>query len=284
MDQISTSASGQVALKAGVTFFGSFNGPEDLASYNGWAFSLYPYSTDLYGEGVGLWLDQVPDIKSVVIFTIPSDPAIAGATAVAQAKFEARGVKVVGTVEVTAGQLDMSAPAVKAIAMKPDGFYSAINAAEHARLTMELRKRGVSDGKRICAGVGADQTSLYEMGGAALEDTYIWNVVDMSNSTEKWQNYVKAYKADHNGALPYSAAILCQYNAVYAFATATGQLKLTGDPAKLADERTQLKDFLLNAKGIPGALGPFDYVNGGLSMPIYLFQVKGGAPTLVPHS
>jgi branched-chain amino acid transport system substrate-binding protein len=281
MDQISTGAAGQDAVKAGVPFFGSFNSPEDLAAYNGWGLSLYPYVTDLFGVGIDLWLDKNPDLKSVVIFTIPSDPAIAGATATAEAKFAERGVKVVGKVEVTPGQLDMSSPAVKAIGTKADGYYSAITAEEHARLTAELRKRGVSEGRRIAAGVGADSATLYEVGGDALEDTFVWNIVNMYSTDERWKKFVEAYKEDHDGALPYSPAILGQYNAVYAFKTAVEQLKLTGDPAKLADERLQIKNFLFNAKGIEGGQGPFDYVDGGVSMPAYLFQVKGGAPTLV---
>jgi branched-chain amino acid transport system substrate-binding protein len=280
MDQISTQAAGQTVLAAKVPFFASFNDAADLANYEGWGFSLYPFIPEATEAGVELWINENPDIKSVVIFTIPSDPALVGGTEVVEAKLKELGVTVVGKVDTKAGQMDMSAPAIKAISMKPDGYYSVLNYEEEARLTIELRKRGVEEGRRICCGFGADGAPFYDLGGAALEDTYIWDVQNVNYDSETWQALSEAYQADHDGALPYSMAITGQYNAVFAIKTAIEELGITGDPAKLEEERLQIKDFLVNATGIPGAQEPYDYIDGSFVAPVMLFQIHDAQPEL----
>ena len=280
MDQISTTAAGQVAVDAGIPFFGSFNDAADLASYGGWGISLYPFIPDMAEAGIKLWVEANPDIKSVVIFTVPSDPALIGGSAAAAETFKTLGITVLGAIDTTAGQMDMSAPAIKAISLKPDGYYSVLNSEEQARLTVELRKRGVTEGRRVCAGAGANGATFYEVGGQALNDTFIWDVADINNTSERWQNLVAAYTADHAGALPYSLAITGQYNAVWALKTAIEAIGATGDSGKIAEERTKIKEYLLNATGIPGAQGPFDYVEGSFSGPCLLFQIKDAKPVL----
>jgi branched-chain amino acid transport system substrate-binding protein len=281
MDQISTQAAGQTVLAAKVPFFASFNDAADLAQYEGWGFSLYPFIPEATQAGVELWIKENPDLKSVVIFTVPSDPALTGGTEAVTAALEELGISVLGPIDTKAGQMDMSAPAIKAISMDADGYYSVLNYEEQARLTIELRKRGVDEGRRICCGFGADGAPFYDLGGAALDDTYIWDVQDVNYDSETWQNLSEAYQADHDGALPYSMAITGQYNAVFAIKTAIEKLGIAGDPAKLADERQQIKDYLVNATGIPGAQEPFDYVDGAFVAPVMLFQIHGGQPEMV---
>jgi hypothetical protein len=63
---------------------------------------------------------------------------------------------------------------------------------------------------------------------------------------------------------------------VYVFKTAVESLGITGDPARLAEERRKIVDFLYNSPDLPGGgdTYKYHYANGEKIAPRVLFQVK----------
>jgi hypothetical protein len=185
-------------------------------------------------------------------------------------------------VEVTIGSLDFGPQAVKTIALKPDGLYSHLNVGEHPRFCKALYERGMKQGWRVCAGMGANGGAMYELGRGFLEDTYIWDFYDFGSTNARWQAYVDAYEADHDGQFPFSAAIHGQYEAVYAIKAAFEDLGITGDPDKRAEERIAIRDYLWNAQDIDDPQGQkWSYKNGQKIRTLLMFQIKNNELELV---
>ena len=133
----------------------------------------------------------------------------------------------------------------------------------------------------MACGPGADSATLYEAGKGYLEDTYIWDIYFVYNESPGWKVLSEAYQKEKNGALPYSPVIAANYDAVYAIATALEKTGATGDPAKLKEERTAIRDFMVNAQGLKGVQGDYNYVDGLLISPVYFMQIKDNVPKLL---
>ena len=51
-------------------------------------------------------------------------------------------------------------------------------------------------------------------------------------------------------------------------------LFITGDPAKLTEERKKISDFLFNSQELEGIQGKFKWVNGKKAAPYHFFQIR----------
>jgi branched-chain amino acid transport system substrate-binding protein len=57
---------------------------------------------------------------------------------------------------------------------------------------------------------------------------------------------------------------------------------VTGDPAKLAEERTAIRDALRVMSAYPALEGPISFgKNGDAFKPVYIIEMHGGAWTLI---
>lgn len=281
MDQTGAEASGDLAATEGVPFISSLPSPMVREQFAPWGVSYFPDIGDAYARGVAEWLRLNPDIKSVVLFYSPTFASHVEEIEYVEEELDRLGIEMLGKVEVTFGQVDLSPVATRALSLQPDGYYSVLNAMDQGNLARELYNLGVTDGRRIACGAGASGMSFYELGEGFLEDTYIWDFYRMDYEGTAWQDLVEAYRADHDGALPYSTAIPGHYEAIYAIQAAFETLEITGDPDKLAEERIMIRDFLWNATGLVGLQGDYDYTNGKKLMPIYVFQIQNNVPQLV---
>jgi ABC-type branched-subunit amino acid transport system substrate-binding protein len=273
MDQSGAVASGHLAVKYGVPFISSLSGKEGRKKFSPWGSSLYSDFSESAQLGIVAWLKANPGVKSVAIFYVPTEPAIVAAVKKQEEILEKLGIPVRKKIEVSMGQLDLGPQVVKALASKADGFYSHLNVNEHATLCKAFKERGFSKRGRICAGAGATSGALFDLGKGAIEGTFIWDTYDFTNTSPRWLDYVKAYKADHKGAFPYSMAIHGQYEAVYAVKAAIEQTKATGAKSNRKAERRKIRDFLLNAKDLPSPDGKsYSYVNGGKPAQVILYK------------
>ena len=89
-----------------------------------------------------------------------------------------------------------------------------------------------------------------------------------------------AYAQEYPGQVP-PATVLEFYDAVYLFKNAVETLGLTGDPAKLAQEREALVEYMYNTPEINGLQYPYKIVNGDKLAPVFLLQIKNNAWTMV---
>ena len=91
-----------------------------------------------------------------------------------------------------------------------------------------------------------------------------------------------AFQEEHDGQVPYGMAINGHYETVYAIKKAIESLGITGNPAKLEEERTALRDFLWNASNIEDPTGgSWSYENGKKVRKIHLYQIKNNETELV---
>jgi ABC-type branched-subunit amino acid transport system substrate-binding protein len=285
MDGNGAVAAGDLAVDEGVPFITSLQARELLDMFEPWGCSLYPDHATGSAAGTLEWLRLNPDIESIDIFYLSG---VFMADEIADAIEEACAtvcVTVIDKIPVEVGQIDFGSQATSALADNVDGYYSMANVAEHALICRELYQRGMTEGRRICAGSGANSPGLFDLGAEYVEDTYIWDMYDFTSTDPGWLAAVDAYKEDHDGGFPYSIAVWGQYEAVYAVKSAIESLDVTGDPEKREEERIMIRDFLWNSSGIPGCQGgTWGFTNGEKINPIYIYQIVNGEQILVSET
>lgn len=275
MDGPGTDAAGQVSSEAGVPILAAATTATVREKYAPYAISYMTDSEKGAAAAAVRWVKAEPDIKKVVIFYYPADNASASEYELGKQYLEAEGVEVVGAVEVTAGQLDLGPSVVKAMGYEPDGYLVNLRTEEFVRAVTELRNRGVTDGSRMMGGFSAIASNLFDLADGALEDVYIWNKIDPSYPSEKWNKFVEDYKADNDGQIPSGNTAANFYEAVMSVKEAIETLGVTGDPAKRQEERDAIANYLFNSKEYDFIQGAFQYVEGEKVAEPHFFQIKG---------
>ena len=89
----------------------------------------------------------------------------------------------------------------------------------------------------------------------------------------------KAAGIERTGVSQFDAAT---YDIVQFYAYAMRQAKVTGDPAKLAEERTAIRDALRAMSSYPALEGPISFgKNGDALKPVYVIEMHGGSWNLI---
>jgi branched-chain amino acid transport system substrate-binding protein len=197
------------------------------------------------------------------------------------AEFEAIGATQVGAIEISAGQLDMGTPAVKALSYNADGYVCLVRMEEFAKLGVELKNRGMAEGKRLYAPFAAFGSDLLNLAQGSLEGAYIWNKMDISSQDPKWLALVEAYRADHSGQDPVVPPVLGFYDAVNVLKVIFESEGITGDPAKLVEERQKIVDAFGNGATYDGLQFKWKWENGEMKSSAFLYQVEGAGYKLV---
>lgn len=281
MDGPGTDAAGQVAFESKVPFLAAATTEVVREKYAPYAISYMTDSEKGAANAAVKWVETNPDIKSVVIFYYPSDNASTSEYNLAKEYLEAAGVEVIGSVEVTTGQLDLGPSVVKAMGYNPDGYFVCLRVEEFARAVIELRNRGVDEGRRMMGTFSSIAANLFDLGGEALEDVYLWNKIDPNYDSPEWEAFVEAYKADNGGQAPSNNTAANYYEAMMSVAEAIEALELTGDPAKLQEERDALANYLFNSPVYNFIQGDFQQVDGERVSEPHFLQIKDGAFTSV---
>ena len=104
-----------------------------------------------------------------------------------------------------------------------------------------------------------------------------------SDKAKKFEaEFVKRAKAaglDRTAASQFDAAA---YDIVLFYAHAMKEGKVSGDPAKLADERTKVRDILRSMPPFPALEGPISFgKNGDALKPVYIIEMQDGKWNLI---
>jgi branched-chain amino acid transport system substrate-binding protein len=151
------------------------------------------------------------------------------------------------------------------------------------RLVQELRRQG-HKGILVAGSTIADPELGRQMGkagdGTTIPTTFY---ADLNNRTKAFQDeFAKRAKTaglDRTTAAQFDAAT---YDIVLFYAHAMKQAKVTGDPAKLAAERTAIKDELRKMKNFPALEGSISFgTNGDALKPVYVIQLQDGKWVLI---
>ena len=151
------------------------------------------------------------------------------------------------------------------------------------RLAQELRRQGVKG--RLVAGSTIGDSELAKRMGADGDGTVIPNTFysGVSDKAKKFEEEMikraKAIGVDRSGVSQFDAAT---YDIVQFYAYAIKQANVTGDPAKLATERTAIRDVLRAMKDHAALEGAISFgKNGDALKPVYITEMQGGQWKLI---
>jgi branched-chain amino acid transport system substrate-binding protein len=151
------------------------------------------------------------------------------------------------------------------------------------RLVQEMRRQGLKS--RLVAGSTIGDSELAKRMGADGNGTVIPSTfyAGVSANAKKFEDeMIKRSKAAgivRSAASQFEAAT---YDIVMFYAYAMKQAKVTGDAAKLAAERTGIRDALRAMKDYPALEGPISFgSNGDALKPVYVIEMENGGWRLV---
>lgn len=225
---------------------------------------------------VRLWKEKNPDIKDVVIFTDSEDDAKSDAVSLFQKELPGIGLNILDVVDIsgTRSLKHYEQCAIQALNKKAEGYISLLSAEDYANVLVQLRKRGVEDGRFITASFSAVSENLLDAAENSLDGTYIWDKFDVNYPGYDWQKLVKAYQASHNGNMPLNNTVPEIYDAVMALCQCYEELGLTGtetDPVSKA----KVCGWFNNSPVIHGIQGAFRWENGEKEADYHFFVFQG---------
>lgn len=187
------------------------------------------------------------------------------------------GVQVVRTISTNINSFDVSAQIAQVMQDKPDVVAMAANYDQAVTLFRELHRQ-TFPGRVIGSQLFADPNLAAQFGKDAdglIFASGFWR--HHNQSTEAFSNrFVETVtKMGLKKAGPHHVDAQA-YDTVYLLKAAMERAKVTGDPAKLAEERVAVRDAL---KGIrfSGVLGNDICFNGGdAELPGYIIEVRDG--------
>ena len=206
--------------------------------------------------------------KNVAVMYVNNDFGKGGRDAITKALADA-GVKVVADISTDSGQVDFSAPVLKAKAANADALFVYTNEEESARALRELRKQGYN--KPIVGETTLTGQKVIELAGDAANGAvaHVGLTVDAPNplmlkfKAKFYQDY--KYFSDHNG--------IKGYTGVYV-------LKAAIEKAGKLDRKAvaaALHGLQISAAKQPGVIMDVNFdANGDLDRESFIVEVKGG--------
>ncbi|MEQ1595412.1 MAG: ABC transporter substrate-binding protein [Casimicrobium sp.] len=212
-------------------------------------------------------------LKTVAVVFINNDFGKGGRDAIIK-ELTARGVKVTGDISTDPGQIDFSAPVLRAKQANADALFAYLTEEESARLLKELRKQGYD--RPIVGETTIMGAKVVELAGNAANGVkgHVGLTADAPNPLikvfgDKFEKEFKA-RADHNAIKGYFSAY-----AMKASIEKAGKV----DPKAMA---AALRNSCFTAKQYPGMLLDvcFDE-KGDIDRESYLVEVKNGKQEVI---
>jgi branched-chain amino acid transport system substrate-binding protein len=206
--------------------------------------------------------------KTVAVIYVNNDFGKGGRDAITKA-LEALGAKVVADISTDSGQVDFSAPVLKAKQSNADALFVYSNEEESARALRELRKQGWS--KPVVGETTLTGQKVIELAGEAANGAvaHVGLTVDAPNplmlkfKAKFYQEY--KYLSDHNGIKGYTGVYLLK-NAI----------EKTGKLDRVAVAKT-LHGLSVSAAKEPGVIMDVSVdANGDLDRESFIVEVKDG--------
>jgi branched-chain amino acid transport system substrate-binding protein len=211
--------------------------------------------------------------KSVVVVFVNNDFGKGGRDAIIK-ELGARNVKVVGDISTDPGQVDFSAPVLRAKQANADALFAYLNEEESARLLRELRKQGYD--KPIVGETTIMGQKVIELAGDAANGVkgHVGLTIDAPNPairsfSDKYEKEFRS-KSDHNGIKGYTGMYV-----VKAVTEKVGKF----DRKAFAQA---IKNSCFSAKQHSGLLMDVCFDDkGDIDRESFLVEVKGGKQVVV---
>jgi branched-chain amino acid transport system substrate-binding protein len=152
------------------------------------------------------------------------------------------------------------------------------------RFVAELRRQGYKG--RILGGSSIADVDLPERMGPPGEGTMVGATFFAGMEDARTKTFVERFKAKlkvkGEPVIDPSQFDAATYDIVYMYADAMKRAKITGEVAKLAEERKAIRDQIKNMKGYPALVGPLSMgPDNDVIKTIYILEAKGGHWSLV---
>jgi branched-chain amino acid transport system substrate-binding protein len=244
-----------------------------------WTIFSLPATEESLKYQMEMWFKREPDIKSAVALEEPLYPMIRTLNKGFLKTLEGLGVKTNGIIEAPSGMADYSPIVVRALGTGANTFIIGATGEVAAKLVKGLVSRG------------ADATNIYIQSGfvgpAFLEEAkgYDEGVYSATSPTyaptPEFARLSKAYRETHGGR-PWGGLTPITWDMLYMIKAAFEHQGITGDPAKLKEERIKIRDYALSQKGFQGLDATYDVVKGlAVGYPQRLHQIRNNEAGLV---
>lgn len=249
-------AGAPIVKEKGVPFISPTATAPNLTTGNPFAFRNNPAEDSNIPILLKLIREKHPDSRSMAIVYDNKEAAdkIIGALYEKLAPAHGWTVQVVTT--FLSGQLNYSDVIARTLKNKPDIVAAAAHAGDAANLARELRRQGYSG--LILGGTPTVSNDYIKIGGEAVNDTYVVVPYYFGAKTAENMKFVSGY-AEATGRKtpdPWEASV---YECVTMIAQAMRAAKVSGDPAKISEERKAVRKKLAALKGYPGLIGPISF-------------------------
>lgn len=216
----------------------------------------------------------IKTLKAKKIFIVQDKTAYGTGLAEAFKKAaQEKGAEILGFEGITIGEKDFNGVLNQVLSKKPDLVYFGGMYAEGGLLIKQAREKGIK--VPFMGGDGMDSSTLVEIAGDAIKNTYISSLAGDSTKTDEGKKFMETYKAKYNkNTESYS---------VYGYDSMGVVLKGIEDAIKGNDNklptREQVRDAIRGVKDFKGALTKvsFDEKGDNSYAKVYIYsfdQVK----------
>ena len=217
------------------------------------------------GYVMAKYAHETLQFKKVAILTDKKSAYSEGLTDVFQRRFTEMGGKIVGVEAYAKGDTDYRAQLTNVKKLKPQGIYIPGYYEDVGKIAEQARELGVK--AVLMGGDGWDSAKLFELGGQAVEGSFVSNHYSADDPTPRVQDFIKKYQAKYN-TVPDSLAAL-GYDAAQVAIEAMKRAPDLSGPA--------LREAIAATKDFPGVAGTITLdANRNPVKPAVVLKVEGG--------
>lgn len=270
------------AKQAGIPYFGT--GSSDwtyIKEAAPWMFTPYASCYDDTAAELANYLKANPAVKSMAMIWNSAEEYCKEVGEKTSAVAKANNVTI-NEVDVPLDTVDFAPIAAKAVTTNSDAYLMVVYSPAAAQTIKELRKLGVTESSRIVTTAYAFADSFFQAGGQDLDGTYIIDTYNPDYPSDKWKTFLDGYRKDVGGTFPQNT-IRFQYDFAWMVKDAIEANNITGDPAKLKEERIAIRDYVYSLNNWQGIACSYTCypIAGGCPQHAYLFKMNGNTPVLV---
>ena len=251
-----------VANRSGVPIISSSSAKPGVAAKNRpWAFRNSVTTDKRYRDIVKLWVDRF-NIKKIVVLYDNQEPVMkATALRVFPPLVKKAGARIIDSISHVTKDMDHSAQITRLKSLNPDAVMVSAVHAGGALIAKEMVKQGV--GKLPVMGGIAHDSRWVELAGSAAEGTWTTNGFWKDSPNPRMRSFLKRFKERSRGGFAANAEIAALYDTAHISARILKEQGVSGDPAKLKEDREKIRRGWETVKDYPGVTGVTTMTSAG---------------------
>ena len=279
IDSVGTAAEAEIISDTGTPNIAAYSFETLRLQAAPYGISYMSDSTDDELEAVREWKELNPDIEKVAIVVTKGETAQIETSEALKAYLNELNMSAEAVVEMDLTENGGMNAVAEALNAKVDGYVVLARSEEYVKFVSEIRKRGVTEGRRVTASFASNDYNMFQQNRTVMEGTYIWNKFDVGYQGEEWQKLLQAYRNDHDGQDPSTNITPDIYNAVYAWKQCMEELALGPKPDDLKTEKEKIAEWFSASPVINAIQGDYQWLNGNKKGQFYYFQIdENGVP------